>query len=136
MPAYVDTGLNLVHVDDVAAGHLLAFDRGAIGRRYILGGEDVPLRDLLAEVARQVGRRPPRVRLPVRPLMPIAAAAEAIAKVTGREPRLTLDTLRMAGHHMYYSSARARDELGYRARPWREAVADALGWFRGEGMIA
>jgi hopanoid-associated sugar epimerase len=134
-PAYVDTGLNLVHVDDVAAGHLAAFERGAIGRRYILGGEDVPLKDLLAEVASATGRRPPRVKLPVRPLIPLAYAAEAFARVTGREPRLTLDTLRMAGHHMYYSSARAKAELGYTTRPWRVAVADALAWFRGEGMI-
>ncbi|WP_419826613.1 hopanoid-associated sugar epimerase [Sphingomonas sp.] len=134
-PAYVDTGLNLVHVDDVAAGHLAAFERGAIGRRYILGGEDVPLKDLLAELARQTGRRPARVKLPVRPLIPLAHAAEAWARVTGREPRLTLDTLRMAGHHMYYSSARAKAELGYAARPWQQAVADALGWFRAEGMI-
>ena len=135
-PAYVDTGLNLAHVDDVAQGHLLAFERGATGRRYILGGQDVPLRDLLGEVARRTGRRPPRVRLPVAPLVPFAYAGEAIARVTGREPRLTVDTLRMAGHHMYYSSARARDELGYRARPWQQAVGDALAWFRERGMIA
>ncbi len=135
IPAYVDTGLNLVHVDDVADGHLRAWRRGTIGRRYVLGGADVRLRDLLAEVARRSGRRPPRVQLPRRPLVPLARAMEAVARVTGREPMLTVDALRMAAHRMYYSSARARAELGYRARPWPQAVADALAWFRGEGMI-
>lgn len=136
MPAYVDTGLNLVHVEDVADGHLRAFAQGQIGRRYILGGQDVPLADLLAEVARQTGRRAPTLRLPRRPLYPIALAGEAVARFTGREPRLTLDTLRMSAHHMYYSSALAEAELGYAARPWRAAVTDALAWFRAEGMIA
>ena len=135
MPAYVDTGLNLVHVDDVADGHLRAWHRGQIGRRYILGGEDVALKTLLGEIARLRGRKPPRIELPRKPLMPLARAMEAVAKVTGREPMMTVDALRMAAHAMYYSSARARTELGYRARPWREAVADALGWFRAEGMI-
>jgi hopanoid-associated sugar epimerase len=136
MPAYVDTGLNLVHVDDVAEGHRLALAKGVVGRRYILGGQDVALRDLLAEVAGQVGRNAPKVRLPRRPLFPLAWGAEAVARVTGREPRLTADALRMARYRMFFSSDRARAELGYAARPWREAVADALGWFRAAGMIA
>lgn len=135
MPAFVETGLNLVHVDDVADGHLRAFRRGEPGRRYILGGDDVPLETLLAEIARQTGRRPPRLALPRAPLFPVARAMEAIARVTGREPMLTCDALRMSAHRMYYSSARARAELGYRARPWPDAVRDALAWFRGEGMI-
>lgn len=135
LPAFVDTGLNLVHVDDVADGHLRAWRRGTIGRRYVLGGEDVPLKDLLAEVARRTGRKPPRLRLPRGPLMPLARAMEAVAQITGREPLMTVDALRMSTHHMYYSSTRARTELGYRARPWQQAVTDALGWFRREGMI-
>ena len=136
MPAFVETGLNLVHVDDVAEGHVAALERGRIGRRYILGGQDVTLGAMLAEIARAVGRKPPRTRLPLAPLFPLAWGAEAVARITGREPFLTADALRMSRHHMYYSSARAKAELGYIARPWQLAVADALDWFRAEGRIA
>ncbi len=135
MPAFVDSGLNLVHVDDVAAGHLLAADKGRVGERYILGGEDVTLAAMLGEIARLCGRRAPRIKLPVAPLFPLAALAEAAARLTGREPFLTMDALRMSRHHMYYTSAKAVDELGYHARPYTEALADALAWFRAEGMI-
>jgi len=135
IPAFVETGLNFAHVDDIAAGHLLAFEHGAVGRRYILGGEDVFLRDFLAEVARRTGRRPPRVKLPRGPLMPLALAFEAVARVTGKEPLLTRDALRMSRYRMFFSSARAEAELGYRARPWQEGVADALAWFRAAGKL-
>lgn len=135
IPAYVDTGLNVVHVDDVARGHLLALERGVDRERYILGGTDLSLRDILHIVARSVGRRPPEIKLPRRPLYPVAAAAEFFARFTGREPRLTLDGLRMAGKHMYFSSARARDVLGYRARPAVDAIHDALDWFRAHSYI-
>jgi dihydroflavonol-4-reductase len=135
MPAYVDSGLNLVHVDDVAAGHLLAADKGKIGERYILGGEDVPLSAMLAEIAHRCGRKPPKVELPVAPLFPLAWAAEQWARISGKEPFLTMDSLRMARHHMYYTSAKAARELGYAARPWQDAVGDALGWFRDAGMV-
>ncbi len=136
MPAFVDTGLNLVHVDDVARGHLLAFERGEIGRRYILGGEDVSLATLLADIAALVGRKPPRISLPIAPLVPLAWISEGIAQITGREPMLTRDALKMARHHMFFSADRARRELGYAPRPYRMAVAEALDWFRGQGMIA
>ena len=135
MPAYVDSGLNLVHVDDVAQGHLLAAEKGQIGERYILGGQDVPLSAMLAEIARILGRRPPKVELPVAPLFPLAWAAEQWARLSGKEPFITLDSLRMARHHMYYTSARAERELGYRARPYPEALVDALDWFRMHGMV-
>jgi len=136
MPAYVETGLNLAHVDDVANGHILALKRGVVGRHYILGGADVPLSALLAEITARVGRRPPRLALPIAPLVPLAHAAETWARLSGREPFLTLDALKMARHHMYFTSARARAELGYTPRDWREGVADALAWFRAAGMIA
>jgi dihydroflavonol-4-reductase len=136
MPAYVDTGLNLVHVDDVAAGHLAALARGRIGERYILGGQDVPLAQMLADIAALTGRRPPAVRLPRVPLFPLAVVAEAFGALTGREPFLTWDALRMARYKMFFSSAKAEAELGYRARPYREALADALAWFRQAGMVA
>ena len=136
MPAFVDSGLNLVHVDDVARGHVLALERGRVGERYILGGEDVALGAMLAEVARLVGRRAPTVALPRAPLYPLAWLNEQLAKATGREPFLTLDGLRMSKHHMFYSSAKAARELGYRARDYREALADAVAWFRARGMVA
>lgn len=135
MPAYVETGLNLVHVEDVARGHLLAAEKGQIGRRYILGGQDVTLGAMLAEICAQVGRKPPRVKLPVAPLFPLAVGAELWGRLTGREPFVTIDALKMARHHMYFSSARAQAELGYTARPWQEAVRDALGWFVEQEMI-
>jgi dihydroflavonol-4-reductase len=135
MPAFVDTGLNLVHVDDVAAGHLAALARGTIGGRYILGGENVYLRDMLAEIARVVGRKPPRVRLPIAPLYPLAFVAEGVGLITGREPFLTLDGLRMARHHMFFNDAKARRELGYSTRPYREGIADAITWFRRHGYL-
>lgn len=135
MPAFVDSGLNLVHVDDVAQGHLFALERGAIGERYILGGQDVSLAEMLATIAQQVGRKPPTLRVPRLPLMPLAWANERFAKAIGYEPFLTLDGLRMAGHHMFYSSTKAERELDYRARPYSVAIADAIAWFRQAGMI-
>ena len=135
MPAYVDTGLNLVHVDDVAAGHLATLKTGRIGERYILGGDDVALGDLLAEIAVMVGRKPPRVKLPRAPLFPLALAAETVAHFTGREPFVTRDGLRMAKYRMFFSSAKAERELGYRHRPWREGLSDALAWFRQDGRL-
>ncbi len=135
MPAYVDTGLNLVHADDCARGIIAALDRGAVGERHILGGEDVPLGDMLAFIAAELGHRAP-IRLPRAPLFPLAYASEALARLTGRgEPMLTVDGLRMAGHRMYFSSAKARDVLGFESRPWREAVRHAIAWFRTRGML-
>jgi dihydroflavonol-4-reductase len=133
MPAYVDTGLNIVHVDDVAAGHLLAFARGRTGERYILGGEDMSLAAMLTTIAELTGRRPPFVKLPRRAIYPLAIGAEAIARFTGREPFVTRDGLRMARKKMFFSSAKAVRELGYSARPAREALGDAIAWFRAAG---
>ncbi|WP_323073830.1 NAD-dependent epimerase/dehydratase family protein (plasmid) [Mycetohabitans endofungorum] len=133
IPAFVDTGLNLVHVDDVAQGHLLAMDHGRIGERYILGGDDVLLREMLAAIARMVGRKPPSIELPRWPLYPLALAAQGIAQLTGREPFVTVDALRMSRYHMFFSSAKAQRELGYRARPHTDGLRDALDWFRANG---
>jgi len=135
MPAYVDTGLNVVHVDDVASGHLLAFERGRAGERYVLGGEDLTLREILTEVARLTGRRPPRVRLPHGLVLPIAYAAEGLASLTGRATQITVDGVRMARKRMFFSSAKAERELGYRHRPARHALADAVRWFGREGYL-
>ncbi len=135
IPAFVDTGLNLVHVDDVAAGHILAMETGRVGERYILGGQDASLREMLAVIAELTGRKAPTVNLPRTPLYPLAWAAEAVAQITGREPMLTRDSLKMASHHMFFTSAKAEGELGYTARPYRQALADALAWFRAEGYL-
>ena len=135
IPAFVDTGLNLVHVDDVADGHVRAMERGRIGDRYILGGQDASLREMLAVIAELTGRRPPTMNLPRTPLYPLAVAAEAAARITGKEPFITRDALRMAAHHMFFSSAKAERELGYHARPYREAIIDALAWFRTAGYL-
>lgn len=135
MPAYVDTGLNVVHVDDVAAGHLLAFDRGRVGERYILGGEDMTLREILAEIARLSGRRPPRIRVPHSVVLPLAYASEAFARVTGRTTRITVEGVLMARKHMFFSSEKAVCELGYRWRAPPQAFADAVRWFREQGLL-
>ena len=136
IPAFVDTGLNLVHVDDCAQGHLLALDRGRIGERYILGGDDVLLRDMLATIARLCGRKPPTVALPRWPLYPLALAAQGIAKFTGKEPFVTVDGLKMSRYRMFFSSAKARAELGYTARPYAEGLRDAVEWFRIAGYLS
>jgi dihydroflavonol-4-reductase len=133
IPAYVDTGLNIVHVEDVAMGHWLAFEHGRIGERYILGGANLGFGDILAMIARQAGRKAPTIKLPREAIFPIAYIAEAIARLTGKEPFVTVDALRMAKKKMYFSSAKAERELGYKARPANAAFADAIVWFRENG---
>lgn len=135
VPAYIDTGLNIVHVDDVAEGHALALERGRIGERYILGGENMLLKDVLALVASVAGRRPPSICLPEAVVWPAAALMEWFARLTGIPPLMTRDHLKMARKKMFYSSAKATAELGYRPRPARLAVEDAVAWFRAHGML-
>jgi len=135
-PAYVDTGLNVVHVDDVAAGHLLAFHRGRIGERYILGGEDMSLRQILTLIAQLAGRSAPRIRLPHAAVLPVAHVSELYARLTGRPTRITVEGVRMARKRMFFSSEKAVRELGYRWRAPGEAFADALRWFRENGYLS
>lgn len=134
-PAYVDTGLNIVHVDDVARGHLQAFERGRIGERYILGGENMTLHEILSAISRLTGRAPPRVRLPHAALLPLAAVAEMFSRVTGRANRVTIESVRMARKHMYFSSDKAVRELGYSWQAPGGALEDAVRWFREQGML-
>lgn len=137
MPAYVDTGLNVVHVDDVAAGHLLAYENGVMGRRYILGGEDMTLREILHVVAEIAGVKPPMMQIPRAPIYPIAWLAERWCAITGKgEPFATVDGLKMSRKKMFFSSKRAETELGYTHRPGREALRDAVDWFRENGYLA
>jgi dihydroflavonol-4-reductase len=135
MPAYVDTGLNIVHVDDVAAGHLLAYARGRPGERYILGGQDLTLRQILGHIAALVGRKAPRIRLPYAAVLPMAYAAEGFAKITGRSGRLTLEGVRMSRKRMFFSSEKAVRELGYTWRAPVLAFEDAIRWFRDSGRL-
>ncbi|HVM85003.1 MAG TPA: hopanoid-associated sugar epimerase [Candidatus Binatia bacterium] len=135
MPAFVDTGLNIVHVDDVAEGHLLAMERGVIGGQYILGAENLTLAEILAAVAEIVHRPAPRWRLPHDVVMPIAFLAELWARLTGREPFVTRDGVRLARKHMFFSSDHAIRDLGYRPRPAKAAIADAVSWFNQHGYL-
>jgi dihydroflavonol-4-reductase len=135
MPAFVDTGLNLAHVDDVAKGHLLAHDKGVIGQRYILGGEDMTLQQILQRIAGITGGKAPTVRLPIPVVLPIAYVAEAWGRLTGREPLATVDGVKLARKMMFFSWDKAARDLGYRARPADDALRDAIAWFRSEGLL-
>ncbi|UCG13493.1 MAG: NAD-dependent epimerase/dehydratase family protein [Deltaproteobacteria bacterium] len=136
MPAYVDTGLNLVHVDDVAVGHLLAFERGTTGRRYVLGGRNLSLKEILGQIAIISGQKPPTLRLPHNLVLPLAYLNEAWARMAGvGEPRVTVDGVRLAKKHMFFSSDRAERELGFNPRPVEEALRDAVDWFRQNGYL-
>jgi dihydroflavonol-4-reductase len=135
MPGYVETGLNIVHVDDVAAGHLAAAELGRVGERYILGGENLSLATILDEVARAAGRRAPRIRVPYTVAYPVAIAAEFVARLNGREPFVTLDGVRMSRKKMYFASAKATHTLGYRPRPAGNAIVDAVHWFKANGYL-
>jgi len=130
IPAFVDTGLNIVHVDDVAQGHLLALDKGRVGEHYVLGSEDMSLEVLLGKVARLVGRRAPRIRIPLPLAMGVAHVTEAWARISGSQPQVTLDAVRMARKKMYFSSDKAMQELGYEPRSGDLAIADAVAWFQ------
>ena len=136
IPAYLDTGLNIVHVDDVAAGHLAAFDHGKVGELYILGGRNMTLKEILDQVARVTGRPAPKFRLPHGLVLPIAHIVDGAAKLTGgSEPFITVDSVKMAKKRMYFNSAKAGDTLGYQPRPAEQAIADAVSWFDENGYL-
>jgi dihydroflavonol-4-reductase len=136
MPAYVNTGLNVVHVDDVATGHLLAYEKGVVGESYILGGENRTLQWILETVAELTGQRPPLVRLPHWFVTPVAHIWEGVTRLRGHgEPMLTVDSVRMARKLMYFSSEKAHRELGYTPRPAVEALRDEVEWFYEHGYI-
>ncbi len=135
MPAYVDTGLNIVHVDDVSKGHILALKRGKSGRRYILGGENMTLKEIFEVIAHFTGNAPPKIKLPHNLILPVAYIFEAISKLTGKEPLVTVDGVKMAKKKMFFSSKRAQTELGYTFRPAKEAIKDAVEWFKKKGKL-
>jgi dihydroflavonol-4-reductase len=136
IPAYVDTALNVVHVDDVARGHLLAARRGLLGRSYILGGENMSLRDMLATLADLCGLPAPRVRVSPRVVLPIVRTSEWVqSSVMHREPTLPSEPVRMATTRMEYDTSRARTELGYTSMPARAALDRAARWFLENGYV-
>ena len=136
VPAFVDTGLNVVHVDDVARGHLLAWQHGRIGERYILGSENLRLQEILNSISELCGKPPPRFELPVAAIMPVAHVADWFARTFGlSEPFVTVDGVKLAQKKMFFCSDKAIDELGYTPRPAIEAMADAVGWYRENGYL-
>jgi dihydroflavonol-4-reductase len=136
LPAYVDTGLNVVHVRDVAEGHLLAAERGVPGERYILGHENLTLREILGMLAELLGRRAPRVRLPYAVAWAAGAVTTALAEVTHRPPAFPLEAVRMSRRRMFVDAGKAVRVLGLPQTPARVALQDALRWFAERGYVA
>jgi len=136
MPAFMDTGLNLVDVEDAAAGHLLAAERGVIGERYILGGENLTLEEMLGRLAKLSGLKAPTIRVPYAVAWMFALGAEALARtITQRAPRASLTEVRMARKRMFFDSSKARAALGYAPRPIDDALARAVEFFRATGAV-
>ena len=135
MPAYVDAGLNFVPVEDAAAGHLLAAERGRVGERYILGGENLTLKEVLDMLSRVSGRPAPRVRLPHAVAMAAGYVDAAISRMAGSEPRVPLDGVRMSRHSMFVSADKARRELGFAPGPVLTALDRAVRWFEANGYV-
>lgn len=132
MPAFIDTGLNVVSVKDVAIGQLLACEKGRPGERYILGSENLTLRRILQDLAEISGRKAPTVELPYFVAWMAGAAGTALAEVTGKPPRVPLEAVRMAKQKVWVSHEKATRELGYAPRPAHEALVDAVKWFENQ----
>ena len=135
MPAYMVTGMNVVDAEVVARGHLLAAERGRIGERYILGGENVSMRDLLAILSEITGIPAPRIRIPYAPALAMAYLNAWFCRLTGTTPRMTPETIRLTRHKMYYDPTKAREELGLPQSPARAALEKAVDWFTENGYV-
>ena len=134
IPAYLDTGLNIVHVEDVAKGHIQAFNKGKLGERYILGGENLTLKEMLEMISILCGNNPPKIRLPRKPLYPIGYLFEIFARLFNiKNPMLTVDMIRMAEKKMFFSSEKAKKELNYKYKSAKNALKDAIQWFIDNG---
>ena len=129
MPAFIDTGLNVVDVRDVALGHVLAWERGRAGERYILGSENLTLKSILATLAAITGRKAPTVELPYFVAYAAGVVTTALARITGIPPRAPLEAVRMAKKKMWVSHAKAGNELGFTPQPARQALESAVHWF-------
>ncbi len=137
MPAYLDTGLNFVHVRDVAAGHILAAEKGRPGERYILGhaGGNWTLKQAFAVMAELTGLPAPKFQIPFWVALAAAHVNEAISGITGQPPKAPLAGVRMARYTMFFNPAKAIRELGLPQTPPRQALADAIQWFRANGFV-
>jgi len=133
MPAFIDTGLNVVDVRDTAKAHLLAAERGTPGERYIVGGENLTLAEILQKLARLTGKQAPRVKLPYAVAYAAGVVTTGWARVTGHPPRAPLDAVRMAKKKMFVSTEKARRELGFVPGPVDAALGRAVEWFRANG---
>jgi dihydroflavonol-4-reductase len=136
MPAYVDTVLNVAHVDDLAAGHVLALEKGRTGRSYILGGENLTLEQVLAELAVLTGLPAPYGKVPNSLALAVAAVSELVeGRLLRRHPSVPLEAARMSTSRMSFDTTRAREELGYAPRPAVEALEASARWFVESGMV-
>ena len=136
MPAYIDTGMNIVDVEDVALGHWLAAERGQAGERYILGGENITMKEMLGLLADITGLPAPRVRVPYRPILALSYVNAAFCRLFPRvTPRMTPETIRMSSHYMYFDPGKAVRDLGFPQTPARDALGKAVDWFRVNGYV-
>jgi len=135
MPGYVDTGLNVVAVEDVATGHLLAAEKGRVGERYILGGRNMTLKETLDALSRITGRPSPRVQLPHAVAMVAGYTDELISRMIGREPQVPIEGVKMSRHRMFVASDKAERELGYKASPVEAALERAVRWYEQHGYV-
>jgi dihydroflavonol-4-reductase len=135
MPAYVDTGLNLVAVEDVAAGHLLAAERGRVGERYILGARNMTLKQILDALAAITGRSAPRIRLPHAVALAAGYADEWFSRLTRREPQIPVEGVKMSRHRMFVESDKAQKELGYAPGSVEAALERAVRWYQERGYF-
>jgi dihydroflavonol-4-reductase len=135
MPAFVDTGLNLVAVEDAAEGHLLAAERGKPGERYLLGGQNMTLQQILAELARIAGRRAPRMRIPHGVALAAAYVDTAVSRMLRREPHIPVEGVRIARHRMFVNTSRAERELGFCPGPVAAALERAVRWYESHGYV-
>jgi dihydroflavonol-4-reductase len=136
IPAFVDTTLNVVHVDDLAEGHLLALERGDVGRSYIIGGENMPMGAMLAQLAALTGLPAPRWQVPKAFALGVGGLSQMVeGRILKREPSVALESARMSTTNMMFDDRRARDELGYAPRPASEALEDSARWFADNGYV-
>ncbi|MBA2485265.1 MAG: SDR family NAD(P)-dependent oxidoreductase [Nitrospira sp.] len=133
MPAYIETGMNLIDVDDVAAGHLLAMQKGRPGERYILGNQNLLLNDIFQILSRLTGINAPRVKLPRLAILPLAYINQWVSNLSGLPPRIPLEGVRMAKYNMHYDCRKAITELGLPQTPVEVALEKAVRWFRNHG---
>ena len=135
MPAYVDTGLNVVPVEDVAAGHLLAAEKGRTGERYILGGRNMTLKEILDALAAITGKAAPRLRLPHAVALAAGYADEVYSRLAGREPKIPMEGVKMSRHRMFVTSDKAARELGYAPGPVEKALERGVRWYEDHGYV-